>query len=73
MIFRLNLKQPDKQSEVMIEKNVQPGYRVSGIFLDPLGAHLLIALTPKSSGYTAELLYLNRHSIKPKLMTKVSL
>jgi hypothetical protein len=70
MIFRLNMKQPDKQSEVLIEKYLV-GYKVSGMFLDPLGAHLLLSLSPKSSGYTPELMYLNRNSVKPKLITKV--
>lgn len=70
MIFRLNMKQPDKQSEVLIEKQLI-GYKVSGMFLDQLGNHLFIALSPKSSGYTHELLYLNRHSVKPKLISKV--
>lgn len=42
------------------------GLRVSDIFLDPLGNHLLIALTPKSPGFSPELLYLHRKSNKPK-------
>lgn len=70
MIFRLNMKQPDKQSEVLIEKQLIY-HRVSGMFLDPSGNHLFLSLSPKTSGYTAELLYLNRHSVKPKLISKV--
>lgn len=70
MLFRLNLKQPDMQSEVFLEKFIT-GQRVSKMFLDPTGNHLLLALTPKSSGYSAELMYLNRNSNKPKLITKV--
>lgn len=69
LLFRLNLKQPDKQSEVSLEFIV--GQRVSNMFLDPTGSHLLIATTPKSSGYQAELFYLNKNSIKPKLINKV--
>jgi vacuolar protein sorting-associated protein 18 len=71
LLFRLNLKQPDKQSEVFLEKFIT-GQRVSKMFLDASGSHLLLALTPKSSGYNAELMYLNKSSNKPKIVSKVS-
>lgn len=70
LLFRLNLKQTEKQSEIFLEKFIT-GQRVSNIFLDPTGAHLLLAVTPKSAGYTAELLYLNKNSNKPKIVSKV--
>lgn len=44
--------------------------KVSNMFLDPLGNHLLIALTPKSPGFTPELLYLHRKSNKPRKCDK---
>lgn len=69
LLFRLNLKHPDKQSEVSLEFIV--GQRVSNMFLDPTGSHLLLATIPKSSGYSAELFYLNKNSNKPKMITKV--
>lgn len=71
LLFRLNLKQPEKQLEIFLEKFIT-GQRVSNIFLDPTGVHLLLALTPKSSGYSAELMYLNKNSNKPKILSKVS-
>jgi vacuolar protein sorting-associated protein 18 len=71
LLFRLNLKQPDKQSEVFLEKFIT-GQRVSNMFLDPTGSHLILSLTPKSSGYTAELMYLNKNNNKPKIISKVS-
>lgn len=71
LLFRLNLKQPDKQSEVFLEKFIT-GQKVNKMFLDPTGNHLLLSLTPKSSGYSAELMYLNRSSNKPKIISKVS-
>lgn len=46
------------------------GLKVSNLFLDPLGNHLLIALSPKSPGFTPELLYLHRKSNKPKKCDK---
>lgn len=72
LLFRLNLKQPDKQSEVFLEKFIT-GQRVANMFFDPTGTHLLLALTPKSSGYSAELMYLNKNSNKPKIVPKVRL
>jgi vacuolar protein sorting-associated protein 18 len=70
LLFRMNLKQPDKQSEVFLEKFIT-GQRVSKMFFDPTGNHLLLALTPKSSGYSAELMYLNKNNNKPKIISKV--
>lgn len=46
------------------------GLRVSNIFLDPTGNHLLIALSSKSPGFVPELLYLHRKSTKPKKIEK---
>lgn len=71
LIFRLNIKQPDKQSEVFLERHIT-GQRVSNLFLDPTGAHLMLSLVPKSAGYSAELMYLNKSSNKPKIVSKVS-
>jgi hypothetical protein len=71
LLFRLNLKQPDKQSEVLLEKFIT-GLRISKMFLDPTGNHILLSLVPKSSGYSSELMYLNRNSNKPKIISKVS-
>lgn len=46
------------------------GLRVSNVFFDPTGNHLLIALAAKHSGFLPELLYLNRRSNKPKKIDK---
>lgn len=70
LLFRLNLKQPDKQSEVFLEKFII-GQRISKMFLDPSANHLLLSLVPKSSGYSADLMYLNKNSNKPKIISKV--
>lgn len=56
-------------TEVFLEKYLA-GMKVSNLFLDPLGNHLLIALTPKSPGFTPELLYLHRSTTKPKKCDK---
>lgn len=71
LLFRMNLKQPDMQSEVFLEKFIT-GQRVSNMFLDPSATHLLLALTPKSSGYSSDLMYLNKNSNKPKIVPKVN-
>lgn len=69
VILRLFLLQPDRQDEVYMEKYLA-GLKVSNLFLDPLGNHLLISLTPKSTGFSPELLYLNRKTNKPKKIEK---
>ncbi len=47
--------------------------KVSSAFLDPLGSHLLLSLRPTGAsdpGVRPELLYLNRRSQKPRVVTK---
>nr|XP_040229535.1 vacuolar protein sorting-associated protein 18 homolog [Anopheles coluzzii] len=69
-VLRMNLKQPDKFTEVPIDKTIG-GLRPSSIYVDPLGAHLFLTFLPKSPGFTPELLYLQRNSFKPKFVTKL--
>lgn len=69
-IFRLNIKQPDRFTEVPIDKYVG-GLKPTGLFLDPLGAHVLVTFVPKSPGFTPEVLYLPRTSFKPKFVAKL--
>lgn len=46
------------------------GLRVSNLFFDPTGNHLLIALATKSPGFVPKLLYLNRKGKSPKEIEK---
>lgn len=69
-IFRLNLQKPNENDEVALDKFVG-GLKITNIFLDPLGAHLIIATAPKTPGISAELFYLHRRSTKPKKIDKV--
>lgn len=55
-------------TEVFLEK--YPGLRVSNVYFDPTGNHLLIALSTTMSGIVPELLYLHRKSQKPKKVEK---
>lgn len=54
------------RAEVFLQ-NYLNGMKVTNLFLDPLGNHLLIAL---SNGLSAELLYLHRKTNKPKRIDK---
>lgn len=45
------------------------GCKISNIFLDPLGVHLLISLAP-SPQFTPELLYLHKSQKRPKKIDK---
>ncbi|XP_026470217.1 vacuolar protein sorting-associated protein 18 homolog [Ctenocephalides felis] len=66
-LFRINLKQPDKNEEISLNK---PAYKISEIFIDPYGNHLLIALTSRQPESSSELIYLNRKSNKLKASNK---
>uniref|UniRef100_A0A8D8CPT7 Vacuolar protein sorting-associated protein 18 homolog n=1 Tax=Culex pipiens TaxID=7175 RepID=A0A8D8CPT7_CULPI len=69
-IFRLNIKQPERFTEVPIDKYVG-GLKPTGLFLDPLGAHVLVTFVPKSPGFSPEVIYLPRTSFKPKFVAKL--
>jgi len=71
VIFRIDLKQPEKHEEIEFSK-LNPALKLSGLFLDPLGEHMLLSFTPRNtdSGQQAELFYLNRKSTKIKSTSK---
>lgn len=66
VLLRIDMKQPDKVEEIDISKYAV-GMKMSNLFLDPLGYHLLITLTSKNGDNPPpELLYLHRKTIKLK-------
>ncbi|XP_059616594.1 vacuolar protein sorting-associated protein 18 homolog isoform X2 [Phlebotomus argentipes] len=69
VVFRMQLVDINRSDEVALEKYTA-GQEISRVFLDPLGAHLLIALVPKSTQFVPELLYLHRSQSKPKRIDK---
>ncbi|KAI5652101.1 pep3/Vps18/deep orange family domain-containing protein [Phthorimaea operculella] len=69
-LFRMDLKMPDNSEEIQYTKYVQQNTKLTGIFLDPLGFHLLLAFAPRNKDGNPELVYLHRKSNKPKSVTK---
>ncbi|CAH2037062.1 unnamed protein product, partial [Iphiclides podalirius] len=69
-LFRLDLKMPDQHEEIHYAKFVQPNTKLSNIFLDPLGQHLLLALSPRNKDGNPELVYLHRARSKLKSVSK---
>ncbi|XP_063381072.1 vacuolar protein sorting-associated protein 18 homolog [Cydia fagiglandana] len=69
-LFRMDLKRPDQNEELQYSKFVQPNTRLTGIFLDPLGYHLLLAFAARNKDGNPELVYLHRRSSKLKSVTK---
>ena len=53
-------------AEIELGKYMSHHLKLSGLFLDPLGYHLLLSLSSKNADTPAELLYLSRKAIKPK-------
>lgn len=49
---------------------MQPNTKLSNIFLDPLGQHLLLALSPRNKDGNPELVYLHRGRNKLKSVSK---
>lgn len=56
--------------ELQYSKFVQPNTKLTGIFLDPLGYHLLLAFAARNKDGNPELVYLHRRSSKLKSVTK---
>ncbi|CAH0723145.1 unnamed protein product, partial [Brenthis ino] len=69
-LFRLDLKMPDQHEEIHYSKFVQPNSKLTAIFLDPLGYHLLMAFAARNKEGNPELVYLHRKSSKLKTVTK---
>ncbi|XP_013172488.1 PREDICTED: vacuolar protein sorting-associated protein 18 homolog [Papilio xuthus] len=69
-LFRLDLKMPDQHEEIHYAKFVQPNTKLSNIFLDPLGQHLLMAFAARNKEGNPELIYLHRSRSKPKSVSK---
>lgn len=69
-IYQLNLSHPDQQNEFRIEPHTQRA-KVTGMFLDPLGFHLVLTLgAAKGQPGIPGLLYLQRTSTKPRMVTR---
>lgn len=69
-LFRIDLKKPDQNEEITYTKYSQPNTKLTGLFLDPLGYHLLLAFTPRNKEASPELIYLNRRTTKLKPVSK---
>lgn len=70
-LIRIDLSSsPDNQEEIDLNKIVS-GTKISNLFLDPTGRHLLISLKSNSVDGQADLLYLSKKSNRPKLCAKI--
>nr|CAI5818148.1 unnamed protein product [Callosobruchus analis] len=67
-LFRMNL-QNQQQSEIPLTKYTM-SCKLTNLFLDPTGNHLLISLSPRSQDGGPELLYLSKKSDKLRTTTK---
>ncbi|KAL4709069.1 hypothetical protein ACJJTC_013482 [Scirpophaga incertulas] len=68
-LFRMDLKNPDQHEEIEYSK-FYPNGKLTGIFLDPLGFHLLLVITDRNKDGYPELVYLHRRSGKLKSVSK---
>ncbi|KAJ3625065.1 hypothetical protein MTP99_018635 [Tenebrio molitor] len=68
-LFRMNLNNPQQHDEISLAKYTAT-CRLTNLFVDPTGNHLLLTFTPKSLEGGPELLYLSRKSNKLKSTTK---
>ncbi|KAJ8923177.1 hypothetical protein NQ315_001731 [Exocentrus adspersus] len=69
MLFRMNLLNPQEHNEISLIKYTS-AYRLTNLFLDPTGNHLLLTFGQKTPDVGPELLYLSRKSDKLKTTTK---
>lgn len=68
ILFRMNLNNPQQCIEISLTKYTT-NFRITNIFLDPTGNHLLLGLVPKSEGLP-DLLYISKKSDKVKSTAK---
>ncbi|KAF5280506.1 hypothetical protein FQA39_LY18028 [Lamprigera yunnana] len=69
MLFRMSIQQQDQQDEISLIKYTAT-CRLTNLFLDPTGAHLLMSFVPKTPEGTPELVYLSQKSNKLRPTTK---
>lgn len=72
-LLRLDLKQPDKPEVIDMSKVLANQLRLTGLYLDPSGEHLLLAAMSRPQAEVppqCQLLYLNRKSSKIKPTSK---
>ncbi|KAG8227379.1 hypothetical protein J437_LFUL000387 [Ladona fulva] len=69
VLLRIDLRHPENPEEIDVSKHINQT-KISGLFLDPLGNHLLISLSPDLPGVQADLLYLSRKSTRVKQLSK---
>lgn len=71
-LFRFDLKNPVCEQEIHYSKYVQANSKLTNIFLDPLGYHLLMsfATLSKTLEGSPELIYLHSKSMKPKAVSR---
>ncbi|KAF5295166.1 hypothetical protein FQR65_LT10554 [Abscondita terminalis] len=69
MLFRMSIHHPDLQDEISLSKFTKT-CRLSNLFLDPTGVHLLLSFAPKVPRTMAELVYLSQKSNKLRQITK---
>ena len=71
ILLRIDMKHPDTPEEIDISKYAV-SMKMSGMFLDPLGNHLLIAFVPnQQDNPPPELFYLHRKTTKLKQASKL--
>ncbi|XP_017785036.1 PREDICTED: vacuolar protein sorting-associated protein 18 homolog isoform X2 [Nicrophorus vespilloides] len=69
VLFRMNLNNPSQQDEISISKYTKAS-RLTNLFLDPQGNHLLMTFAPINPDGPSELVYLARKSNKLKSSSK---
>ncbi|KAK3930225.1 Vacuolar protein sorting-associated protein 18-like protein [Frankliniella fusca] len=72
-LLRIDLRQPEKPEEIDISKNFSNQLKLSGLYLDPSGEHLILVTVSRQQGEIqpyCQLFYLNRRSTKLKQTVK---
>lgn len=69
ILFRMNLHNPQQCVEIPLTKYTS-NFRITNLFLDPTGYHLLISLVPKTTEGLPDMLYISKKSDKVKSTTK---
>ncbi|XP_028033336.1 vacuolar protein sorting-associated protein 18 homolog [Bombyx mandarina] len=70
-LFRMDIRNPDSEQEIHYSKYCQPTSKLSGLFLDPLGCHLLMSFSSKTKDGCPELAYIHQKSSKLKFVSKI--
>ncbi|CAG7718037.1 unnamed protein product [Allacma fusca] len=70
ILMKIDIKNPEEPTEFDL-KPISEDAKLSNLFMDPSGQHILLAFAPRDKENPAELIYLQASTMKPEKISKL--